>query len=167
MNSNTLITDKLLAVAEVVEIVPRANAAEVVVVIAHKVRVIKMVKFNVEEEAAVNVEVAMMARIVAAEVVVDVPKEPKEKTADLKVNAAEEVVAVEADLEQPLSMVRKVPKSSVLNVAVKEVDTRAKLARKTIHSIVKTALAVADAVIRKVVTEKETGVNQLPSPTKP
>ncbi len=167
MNSNTLTTDKHLVVAEVVEIVPKVNAAEVVVVIVHKVRIVKMAKFNVEEEAAVNAEVALMARVVAAEVVADVPKEPKVKEADPKVNAAEEVVAVEADLEQLLSTVRKVPKSSVLNVAVKEVDTKANLARKTIHSIVKMALAVADAVIRKVVTEKATGANQFQSPTKP
>jgi hypothetical protein len=167
VNSNTLTTDKHLVVAEVVEIVPKVNAAEVVVVIVHKVRIVKMAKFNVEEEAAVNAEVALMARVVAAEVVADVPKEPKVKEADPKVNAAEEVVAVEADLEQLLSTVRKVPKSSVLNVAVKEVDTKANLARKTIHSIVKMALAVADAVIRKVVTEKATGANQFPSPTKP
>ena len=167
MNLNTLITDRHLVVEEVVEIVPKVNAAEVVVVIAHKVRIVKMAKFNVEEEAAVNAEEAMMARVVAAEVVADVPKEPKVKEADPKVNAAEEVVAVEADLEQLLLTVKKVPKSSVLNVAVKEVDTRAKLVRKTIHSIVKTALAVADAVIRKVVTEKAIGVNRFPSPTKP
>ena len=167
MNLNTLTTDKHLVVAEVVEIVPKVNAAEVVVVIVHKVRIVKMAKFNVEEEAAVNAEVALMARVVAAEVVADVPKEPKVKEADPKVNAAEEVVAVEADLEQLLSTVRKVPKSSLLNVAVKEVDTKANLARKTIHSIVKMALAVADAVIRKVVTEKATGAKQYPSPTKP
>jgi hypothetical protein len=64
-------------------------------------------------------------------------------------------------------MVKKVPLSNVLKEAVKEVDTKANLVKKTIHSIVKMALAVADAVIRKVVTEKAIGVNRFPSPTKP
>lgn len=63
-------------------------------------------------------------------------------------------------------MVKKVPLSNVLKEAVKEVDTKANPVKKTIHSIVKTALAVADAVIRKVVTVKVTGENQFKSLTK-
>jgi len=63
-------------------------------------------------------------------------------------------------------MVKKVPLSNVLKEAVKEVDTKANLVKKTIHSIVKMALAVADAVIRKVVTVKVTGENQFKSLTK-
>lgn len=101
VNLKALITDKHPAVEEVVEIVPKVNAAEVVVVIAHKEKVVKKTKFNVLEEAVVNAEVVLMARVVAAEVVVDVPKEPKVKVADLRVNAVVEAVAEEADLEQP------------------------------------------------------------------
>jgi len=101
VNSKALITDKHPAVEEVVEIVPKVNVAEVVVVIAHKEKVVKKATFNVVEEAAVNAEVASMAKVVVAEVVVVVPKEPRVKVADPKVNAVVEAVAEEADLEQP------------------------------------------------------------------
>lgn len=63
-------------------------------------------------------------------------------------------------------MVKKVPLSNVLKEAVKEVDTKANPVKKTIHSIVKMALAVADAVIKKVVTVKVTGENLFKSLTK-
>ena len=101
VNSKALITDKDPAVEEVVEIVPKVNAVEVVVIIAHKEKVVKKAKFNVVEEAAVNAEVVLMARVVVAEVVVDVPKEQKVKVADPRVNAVVEAVVEEADLEQP------------------------------------------------------------------
>lgn len=63
-------------------------------------------------------------------------------------------------------MVKKVPLSNVLKEAVKEVDTKVNPAKKTIHSIVKMALAVADVVIRKEVTVKETGEKHFKSLTK-
>jgi hypothetical protein len=63
-------------------------------------------------------------------------------------------------------MAKKVPQLNVLKEAVKEVDTKANPVKKTIHSIVKMALAVADVVIRKEVTVKVTGETQFKSLTK-
>lgn len=69
------------------------------------------------------------------------------------------VVAVEeADPELLFQRVKLVPSSNVLNVVAKEKDTKANLVRRTIHSIAKMVLVVADVATKKEVTVRATGV---------
>jgi hypothetical protein len=176
VNSHKSITDKQLVVEEVVEeIVPRENVAEVVVVIVHRENAqnVQKAKFNAEEEAVVNVEMtvnvavaSMVNAVVVVEVVAELLKE-KAMLRDPRVNSAVDVdVVEEVDPEQPSLKVMKELKLNAQNVEDKEADTKESLVKRTIHSIVKMALAVEDVVIRRVAMERETGVKLLPIPTK-
>ena len=104
---------------------------------------------------AVNAEIdpkANNAEVVVVEIVL------RENAVKVKSAVVVEVATVEeADLELLFLMVKTVQSSNVLNAEAREKDSKANLVRKTILSIAKTALVVADVVTGRVATERATG----------
>lgn len=98
------------------------------------------------------------AEVVVVEIVL---RENAVKVKNAVVVEVATVAAVEeADLELLFLMVKTVQSSNVLNAEAREKDTRANLVRRTILSIAKTALVVADVVTKKEATVRATGVTE-------
>ena len=114
-----------------------------------------------EVVVAVNAEIdpkANNAEVVVVEIVL---RENAVKVKNAVVVEVATVAAVEeADLELLFLMVKTVQSSNVLNAEAREKDTRANLVRRTILSIAKTALVVADVVTKKEATVRATGVTE-------
>lgn len=123
----------------------------------------KLTAISNQEEAVVVVEVVNAETDLKANAEADVAE------IVLKVNAVEvksaaeaeevtEVVVEEADLELLFLIVKPVLSSNVLNVEVKDKDTKANLVRKTTRSIAKTELVAADVATRREAMARATGV---------
>jgi len=122
------------------------EAAEVVVVAI----VVIDLKANAEVAVVVTVLRANAAKVESAVKVVNAVEAE-----------VETVVAVEeADHELLFLKVKTVQLWNVLSVEARETDSKEKLAKKTIHLIVRMALVVADAATRRVATAKATGVKK-------
>ena len=122
------------------------EAAEVVVVAI----VVIDLKANAEVAVVVTVLRANAAKVVSAVKVVNAVEAE-----------VETVVAVEeADHELLFLKVKTVQLWNVLSVEARETDSKEKLAKRTIHLIVRMALVVADAATRRVATARATGVKR-------
>ena len=128
------------------------EAAEVVVVAI----VVIDLKANAEVAVVVTVLRANAAKVESAVKVVIAVKVVNAVEAEV-----ETVVAVEeADHELLFLKVKTVQLWNVLSVEARETDSKEKLAKRTIHLIVRMALVVADAATRRVATARATGVKK-------
>ena len=121
---------------------------------AAEVVVVAIVVIDLKANAEVAVVVTVL-RVNAAKVVIAV------KVVNAVEAEVETVVAVEeADHELLFLKVKTVQLWNVLSVEARETDSKEKLAKKTIHLIVRMALVVADAATRRVATARATGAKR-------